>query len=472
MIVTIFWTVVALDAIAALLLWKLFERGTHGLLVALYLAVLLIIALVTLTFALLRSDSWRIAVFIALLVPSVPLVFYSVAAAVMNVVTERQFSGSAYFSGPAFDLAQALIRRDPDLIKQSIPAAGDLNRPHGQGMTLWQFAVMQAEDTDPSIDILRILIAGGADPKRDTSAGSLQHAANRGPHLTRFLLDAGSNPNLLDHEQRPLWWRTMQSAEDDAATEILIMMLDHGADLTVRAPDGRGPVAYAVANRYWYAACLLIERGAVWDSETVRKASIPQLLEWEILRRDEYPLPVPDKLRKVLATMKRQPAVIPASTARAPGDVRVPDLLHSASFDKLTETRAAVARLAQQPNWVRRVEAFFEESDGVQRNHVALVLSLKPNDLPEDLQERCWTVLREQVAWYDGFVTSSPKEPQGWLLKDTAVIAVGLASIPGPVRDRHRADFTGQRDRIEACRKANDPAAAHLADLKKVDWRD
>ncbi|HET7108780.1 MAG TPA: hypothetical protein VFI38_18340, partial [Candidatus Acidoferrum sp.] len=90
--------------------------------------------------------------------------------------------------------------------------------------------------------------------------------------------------------------------------------------------------------------------------------------------------------------------------------------------------------------------------------------------LPEEVQERCWTVLREQVAWYDDSAASFPKEPKGWLLKETAVIAVGLASIPGPVRERHRADFTGLRDRIEKCRKANDPDAPKLPDLKKTDW--
>ena len=83
--------------------------------------------------------------------------------------------------------------------------------------------------------------------------------------------------------------------------------------------------------------------------------------------------------------------------------------------------------------------------------------------LPEDVQERCWTVLREQVAWFE-------RSPSGWLLKETAVIAVGLASAPGPVRERHRADFIGLRDHIEKLRKANDPAAGQLADLRKADW--
>ena len=45
-----------------------------------------------------------------------------------------------------------------------------------------------------------------------------------------------------------------------------------------------------------------------------------------------------------------------------------------------------------------------------------------------------------------------------------------MASIPGPVRERHRAEFTGLRDRIETCKKTNDPAAGSLADLRKADW--
>jgi hypothetical protein len=398
------------------------------------------------------------------------LLYSSVAASVKTVLEQRQFSGSAYFHGPALELAQAMVKHDGDLVKQLIPAAGDLNQPQGGGTTLWQFAVLQADDTEESIDMLRALLAAGADPKRDNSADTLEHAAARGPRLTQFLLEAGSNPNLPDEEHRPLWWRTMGPGEDDTATELLRLMLDHGADLSLRAPDGRGPVGHAVAQRYWYAACLLLERGADWKQEKLRGGSLPELLEWEIIRREEYPIPVPEKLRKVLAGLKGEPMVIPAARAGEAGDIRIPDLLRQTSFDKLEETRAALSRLAQRPDWVRRVVAFFEDGDSTQRDHVALLLSLRPEALPEDVQERCWAVLRDQVAWYDRSAASYPKEPKGWLLKETAVIAVGLASIPGPVRERHRADFTGLRDRIEARRKANDPEASKLADLKKADW--
>jgi hypothetical protein len=468
MITKVFWTVVALDGIAAVVLWKLFESGTHGLLILAYLVVVAAIVITTCIFPLLRSDGLRMAAFVVLLLPSALLLFSSAAAAVKTVREQRQFSGSAYFQGPALELAQAMMKHDAGLVKQLIPAAGDLNQPHGGGATLWQFGVLQADNTDESMDVLRALLAAGADPKRDASADTLEQATATGPRLTQFLLEAGVSPNALDHDHVPVWWRTFAPGEDDAATELLRIMLDHGADLSLRAPDGHGPVGQAVAGRYWYTACLLIERGADWKQEKLRGGSFPELLEWEILRRDEYPNPAPEKLRKVLADLKGEPPV--AARVHAPGDIPIPDILRDTSFEKLEQTRAALSHLAQQPDWVRRVVAFFAEGDDMQRNHAALLLSLKPEALPEDVQERCWTVLREQVAWYDRSAASYPKERKGWLLKETAVIAVGLASIPGSVRERHRADFTGLRDRIEACRKAHDPAASNLADLKKADW--
>jgi hypothetical protein len=471
MITKIFWTVAILDGIAAFVLWKLFRPGMGtGLLVLAYLVVVAAIVITACIFPLLRSDGLRIAALIFLLLPSVPLLFSSVTQAVTTVQSQRDFGGSAYFEGPALDLAQAIVQHDVALVKQLIPAAGDLNQPHGRGVTLWQWGVLRRDGTEASFDILRALLAAGADPKRDTSPDTLQVAIVSGPRLTQFLLEAGSNPNVLDLDHRPVWWGTMNQGEDDESTELLRMMLDHGADLSLGTPNGRGPVEQAVYDRHWYDACLLIERGAEWKQVKLRGSSVPQLLEWEIIRRDDYPAKVPEKLRKVLADMKGEPMVIPVARARAAGDIRISDVLRDTTFDKLDQTRAALSRLSRQPDWVSRVVAFFEEGDGTQVDHVALLLSLKPEALPEDVQERCWNELRKQVALYDRSAAAYPNERKGWLLKETAVIAVGLASIPGPVRERHRADFTALRDRIEQCRKAKDPDASHLADLKKADW--
>src|SRR4051794_38513359 len=131
MLTKVFWTVVTLDGIAAIVLWKLFERGTHGLLVAVYLVVLTAIVIPTCTFPLLRSEGLRIAAFVVLLLPSAPLLYSSVAAVVKTVREEGQFSGSASFHGPALELARGMVKRDAGLVKQLIPAAGDLNQPQG-----------------------------------------------------------------------------------------------------------------------------------------------------------------------------------------------------------------------------------------------------------------------------------------------------------------------------------------------------
>src|SRR5262245_35171133 len=214
MITKVFWTVAVLDGIAAVVLWRLFESGGHGqgegLLVVAYLVVVAILLVTACTFPLLRSDGWRAAAFILLLLSSAPLLYSTVAASVSRVEENRQFSGSSYFQGPALELAQAMIQHDNGLAKQLIPAAGDLNQPHGRGMTIWQFAVLQARDTDESIDLLRALLAAGADPRRDASPDTLLSATASGPRLTQFLLEAGANPNLVDNEHRPVWWRTME----------------------------------------------------------------------------------------------------------------------------------------------------------------------------------------------------------------------------------------------------------------------
>ena len=52
-----------------------------------------------------------------------------------------------------------------------------------------------------------------------------------------------------------------------------------------------------------------------------------------------------------------------------------------------------------------------------------------------------------------------------------ALIVQGLASIPGPVRDRHRGDFVVIRDLVNFYRNET-PETRHpeLPDLKQTDW--
>ncbi len=465
----VFWAVIVLDAVAAVALWRMLQKGAPGILVLFYLMALAAIVITAALFAVTRADGWRMAALVAFLVTSAPFLLTAVAAKVKAVQSERQFNGKAYFHGPALELAEALVNGDRERVKQVMPAAGDLNQPHGGGMTLWQFGVLQAENTDESMEILRLLVAGGADPRRDTSADSLQHALAKGPQLTRYLLEAGESPNVLDHEKRPLWWRTMNATAAESDGEMLQLMLDHGADIRLRAADGRGSLEVAMANGYWTAVCLLVQRGADWKQEGARGRTVPQLLEWEILRQDDYGIPVPERQRKVLAEMKGVPVAAVRSTVRE-GDVRIPDLLNTMSVDKLEETRQGLEELAKHPHWVRRLEAFFEGENPERRRQAALLFSMKAERVPESLQEACWGMVREGMEQYDKNPPKSANEARAWRLLEPATLAMGLAAAPGPVRERHREDFQAMRERVEGALAANDPEAGKLPDLAARAW--
>ena len=121
---------------------------------------------------------------------------------------------------------------DPALVKRLIPAAGDLNQPHGRGITLWQFAVLQAKDTE-RIDRLAAGSAGppATIPGATLYSDTLLSATAIGPRLTQFPAGGGSESqctrprNIAQSGGGPF-----DRGEDDTATELLRMMLDHGAD--------------------------------------------------------------------------------------------------------------------------------------------------------------------------------------------------------------------------------------------------
>ena len=170
MIFRIFWTVVALDVAAALTLRALFEPGLgNGFVILAFLLVLAIIVIAACVFLVLRSDTGRITSLTVLCLPSLLLVISAGANVGSRFWTSRHFSGDEYFSGPGRELAHALVEHDGERVKQLIPAAGDLNRTQGEGTTLLQFGILQADDSDRSLEMVRSLLSSGGDLRRDTS---------------------------------------------------------------------------------------------------------------------------------------------------------------------------------------------------------------------------------------------------------------------------------------------------------------
>jgi hypothetical protein len=471
MIFRIFWTVVALDIAAALTLWALFEPGLgNGFIVLAFVLVIATALIAACFFLALRSDTGRIASLTVLILPTLLLVFGAGANVRSRIWVGRHSSGDSYFSGPGRELAHAMTEHDAERVKELIPAAGDLNRAQGEGTTLLQFGILQADDSDRSLEMVRSLLSSGGDLRRDTSPLALSHAIAVGPRLTKLLLDAGASPNVLDEEHRPVWLSTI-SASHDANPELLRLFLDHGADVQWRDKAGRGPVVLAVGNNCWRSASLLIEHGASWRQEQMQGVSIPQSLASEIVRVQEYGTSAPEDMHKLLDDLRNaDPQAVPHIPAppasAADGMVR---MLDEVGLDKPKENDAVLARLAQQPDWVQRAAAFLDpKALSSERWKAAFLLTLKPEALDEAVQEQCWMLVREELAGVDPPATAARQGTESvhiLRLRNLAAIAQGLAPIAGPARERHRADFEALRGLVEQYRKVRHPDASKLPSL-------
>jgi hypothetical protein len=396
------------------------------------------------------------------------------ASASSRIWTDRHFSGDAYFSGSARELAHALAEGDNERVKELLPAAGDLNRPQGEGTTLLQFGILQANESDRSLEMVRSLLAAGGDPKRDTSPLALEHAIARGPRLTKLLLDAGANPNVLTEDHRPVWWSAI-APSGSSDLELLTLFLEHGADVQWRDKTGRGPVAVAVNNRRWNAVSLLIEHGAGWKREQMTAgATLPQLLAWEITRWQEGGgNPVPEEMRKLLADLRQaEPQLVPnVPEPPAPGSQDIARLFDQLDTDKPEEYNAVLARLVQQPNWVQRAAAFLDPTEVVWvRWNAGFLLTLRPDALDEGVQEQCWMLVRSELADVPRAATASKDALNAYIprLRSLSAMTLRLATIPGPVRESHRADLARLRERVEEYRKLKHPEASKLPEIGTI----
>jgi len=156
---------------------------------------------------------------------------------------------------------------------------------------------------------------------------------------------------------------------------------------------------------------------------------------------------------------------LPSYTEPPPDQNSIEYLLHHADTDG--DRQDILSRLEKHPGWVKQVS---RSLDGGWDTNAAVLLSLKPAALNEDVQERCWKI----VLWNLARVKPIRDRGENWMpseVRSIALIVQGLASIPGPVRDRHHADFVVIRDLVNFYRTET-PETRHpeIPDLKTADW--
>ena len=120
------------------------------------------------------------------------------------------------------------------------------------------------------------------------------------------------------------------------------------------------------------------------------------------------------------------------------------------------------ARIEQRPGWIGELT---QQLDGPNHLSAMYVLCRQPARLDEALQERCWTaagaatVELEQQFQKEGHVTTS----EALKLVETVK---GLAGLPGPARERHRAEFLAAVEYLNRVRAET----SQIPDMEKLDW--
>ena len=64
-----------------------------------------------------------------------------------------------------------------------------------------------------------------------------------------MLLKAGANPNRIDSGDRPAWWDVL-SDDSEAGFETLKLLLEHGADVSLRDREG-SPAGLGRRGKRW-----------------------------------------------------------------------------------------------------------------------------------------------------------------------------------------------------------------------------
>ncbi len=269
----IFWVFVALDTMGLLLLFVLGlaaakPSGTNPMSVVLYLLILPGLPLVASVVLFVRSHAraWRVAAFVLVALPPV-LGAGMVAFSRVQFLANSNEQGELTFfrAGPMRDIVEAIRRNDAPAVAALVPQV-DVNAAGMDGMTLLISALRQLRITPDRQDVLAVLLEAGADPNQGTEYEvplemALQIADETGPGPVKLLLDAGADPNRAAPMGLPIYFT---AAGHSGSTEILTMLLDHGADLNVTGRKGERLLFYAADARNWNVVLMLLERGVDW----------------------------------------------------------------------------------------------------------------------------------------------------------------------------------------------------------------
>ena len=120
------------------------------------------------------------------------------------------------------------------------------------------------------------------------------------------------------------------------------------------------------------------------------------------------------------------------------------------------------ARIEQRPGWIGEVT---QQLAGPSHLSAMYLLCRQPARLDEALQERCWTAVGAATMELDQQFQKEAHVTTSEALKLVEAV-IGLAALPGPVRDRHRAEFLAAVEYLTRARAD----MSQLPDMGSLDW--
>jgi len=257
-----FGTIVACDLAGVLLLLAgiVLWRGAWGIAAFVLVACLLFM----------RSTMVGLKL-LAMLLVVVPLIlatrFYGGPWLQRPLKIDAAGNESIFPRGPLRETGAAISMGDAGKVATLLPKV-DVNTPGEQGGTLLGLALEQLREKPDEIQVMRLLVKGGADPNLQTPEGLPLATAIRlgGLAAVSLLLDAGGDPNKRDLSGEPVYF---EAVRPDGA-EKLKLLLDRGANSAAIGYQGRTLYFAAVDVQSWDVMILLVDRGLDWRTARSR----------------------------------------------------------------------------------------------------------------------------------------------------------------------------------------------------------
>lgn len=325
----IFWTIFGLEALAVgamllLAMGSLARRsGPDGGLVGAWIVLLPVagLAMVAGLFLAVKAPWVRVVCILVLLWPVVgPVVGAPIMLLKKGVEASRmeeiRVGGDLFPEKGQRKLAEAIANHDAAGVKAALQAAGDLNRKYSQKLpyytplgdeeTLLSFACGKADESDASLEIVRMLLAAGANPNLPFGM-PLSAAVFRSVRVAEALLDAGADLHAVDGYGQPIWWYALGSGEHNL--RMIEMLIRRGVDLQGRNRVGLTALEQAAESDWWRSLYLLAQHVPGGQDLAVGpdKMRVSEKLAEEIRKLEESSLPVPEDMKRAMAAFAARP---------------------------------------------------------------------------------------------------------------------------------------------------------------------